>query len=120
MFQSVDALYPELSRTDLFVQVPEVKIPVYFCLGRHDYEVPSVIVGYFSLVSSRLTQFLTAPQIGYADVKAFQRLAVSLDVGSASDVSMDTLALVTTYLGGRAPRSGDACRRFRTHSSERT
>jgi lysophospholipase L1-like esterase len=31
------------------------------------------------------------------EVKAFQRLAVSLDVTSASDVSMDTLALVTTY-----------------------
>jgi lysophospholipase L1-like esterase len=31
------------------------------------------------------------------DVKAFQRLAVSLDITSASDVSMDTLALVTTY-----------------------
>ena len=31
------------------------------------------------------------------DVKAFQRLAVSVDVVSASDVSMDTLALVTTY-----------------------
>jgi len=43
VFQSVDALYPELSRTDLFVQVPEVKVPVYFCLGRHDYEVPSIL-----------------------------------------------------------------------------
>lgn len=31
------------------------------------------------------------------EVSAFQRLAVSLDVISASDVSMDTLALVTTY-----------------------
>ena len=31
------------------------------------------------------------------EVKAFQRLAVSLDITSASDVSMDTLALVTTY-----------------------
>jgi lysophospholipase L1-like esterase len=31
------------------------------------------------------------------DVKAFQRLALSLDITSASDVSMDTLALVTTY-----------------------
>jgi lysophospholipase L1-like esterase len=30
-------------------------------------------------------------------VKAFQRLAVSLDVTTASDVSMDTLALVSTY-----------------------
>jgi pimeloyl-ACP methyl ester carboxylesterase len=35
------ALYPELSRTDLLVEVPEVKIPVYFCLGRHDFQVPS-------------------------------------------------------------------------------
>ena len=34
------------------------------------------------------------------DVKAFQRLAVSLDITSASDVSMDTLALVTTYRAG--------------------
>jgi len=31
------------------------------------------------------------------DVKAFQRLAVSLDITSASDVSMDTMALVSTY-----------------------
>jgi len=30
-------------------------------------------------------------------VKAFQRLTVSLDITSASDVSMDTLALVSTY-----------------------
>jgi pimeloyl-ACP methyl ester carboxylesterase len=43
IFQSVRALYPELSLTDLFVEVPEVRIPVYFCLGRHDYEVPSVL-----------------------------------------------------------------------------
>lgn len=31
------------------------------------------------------------------EASAFQRLAVSLDITSASDVSMDTLALVTTY-----------------------
>ena len=31
------------------------------------------------------------------DVKAFQRLAISLDVTSASDVSMHTLGLATTY-----------------------
>jgi lysophospholipase L1-like esterase len=31
------------------------------------------------------------------DVNAFQRLTISLDITSASDVSMDTLALVTTF-----------------------
>ena len=43
IFQSLDALSPELSRTDLFVRVPELEIPVYFCLGRHDHEVPSTL-----------------------------------------------------------------------------
>jgi lysophospholipase L1-like esterase len=41
------------------------------------------------------------------DVKAFQRLAVSLDVASASDVSMHTLGLMTNYSarGARAAES---------------
>jgi lysophospholipase L1-like esterase len=34
------------------------------------------------------------------EVKAFERLAVSLDVTSASDVSMDTLGLVANYRAG--------------------
>ena len=55
VLKSVRALYPELSRIDLFVQVPEVKIPVYFCLGRHDYEVPSAL-------SAKYFEVLKAPQ----------------------------------------------------------
>jgi pimeloyl-ACP methyl ester carboxylesterase len=55
VLQSVDALYPELSRTDLFLAVPELKMPVYFCLGRHDYEVPSVL-------SARYFEALRAPR----------------------------------------------------------
>jgi pimeloyl-ACP methyl ester carboxylesterase len=55
VLQSVKLLYPELSRIDLFVQVPEVKIPVYFCLGRHDYEVPSVL-------SAKYFETLKAPR----------------------------------------------------------
>ena len=55
VLQSVRTLYPELSRIDLFVQVPEVKIPVYFCLGRHDYEVPSVL-------SAKYFEALKAPR----------------------------------------------------------
>lgn len=55
IFQSVDALYPELAGTDLFTAVPEVKVPIYFCLGRHDYEVPSVL-------SARYFAALRAPR----------------------------------------------------------
>jgi pimeloyl-ACP methyl ester carboxylesterase len=43
IFDSVEALVPELVRTDLFVEVPEVAVPVFFCLGRHDFEVPSTL-----------------------------------------------------------------------------
>ena len=28
---------------NLFEQIPEVKIPICFFLGRHDYEVPAVV-----------------------------------------------------------------------------
>jgi pimeloyl-ACP methyl ester carboxylesterase len=55
IFQSLDALFPELARTDLFAEVPEVKIPVYFCLGRHDHEVPSVL-------SAKYFEALRAPE----------------------------------------------------------
>jgi pimeloyl-ACP methyl ester carboxylesterase len=55
ILQSLDALLPELFEVDLFARVPEVKIPVYFCLGRHDHEVPSVL-------SSRYFDALKAPR----------------------------------------------------------
>jgi len=59
IFQSVKALYPELSRTDLFVEVPEVKIPVYFCLGRHDFEVPSPLSAtYFETLKAPRKQLI--------------------------------------------------------------
>jgi pimeloyl-ACP methyl ester carboxylesterase len=59
IFQSLDALFPELSRLDLFVEVPEVGIPVYFCLGRHDYEVPSVLAAkYFEALSAPTKQLV--------------------------------------------------------------
>jgi len=45
IFHSLEALFQELylGDVDLFAQVPRVDVPVYFCLGRHDYEVPSVL-----------------------------------------------------------------------------
>ena len=41
------------------------------------------------------------------DVKAFQRLAISLDVASASDVSMHTLGLAASYRADR-PRAAES------------
>ncbi len=55
IFRSVQALFPELYETDLFAQLPEVRIPVWFCLGRHDWEVPAVL-------SERYFEALRAPR----------------------------------------------------------
>lgn len=55
IFRSVQALMPELWTLDLFAIVPAVQVPVYFCLGRHDYEVPSIL-------SARYFEALEAPR----------------------------------------------------------
>lgn len=39
--RSLDLLFPKLLELDLFERVPEVAVPVSFCLGRHDFEVPA-------------------------------------------------------------------------------
>ncbi|MFH2107430.1 MAG: alpha/beta hydrolase [Chrysiogenia bacterium] len=40
---SMQLLWPQLYKVDLFLSVPELKVPVFFLEGRHDREVPSEI-----------------------------------------------------------------------------
>jgi pimeloyl-ACP methyl ester carboxylesterase len=54
IFASMDLLWPQLMTIDLFAQVPELRVPVYFLLGRHDHEAPSVL-------AERYYQALRAP-----------------------------------------------------------
>lgn len=54
IFKSLDLLFPELLKIDLFKLVPELKVPVWFILGRHDYEVPSIL-------SAKYFEYLKAP-----------------------------------------------------------
>lgn len=54
-FFSSHHLQDEMETVDLRVQVPEVKVPVVFCMGRHDYITPA------ELAESYLT-ILKAPQ----------------------------------------------------------
>jgi len=55
MLRSVELLFPQMAKINFFEQVPELKVPVWFILGRYDYEVPSVL-------SERYYTFLTAPE----------------------------------------------------------
>jgi pimeloyl-ACP methyl ester carboxylesterase len=43
IFSSLKLLFPEMLKVDLFSRVPRLDMPVWFMLGRHDYEVPSVL-----------------------------------------------------------------------------
>ena len=55
ILQSSEAIMPELLQVDLFKRAPELRVPVFFCLGRHDHEVPSTL-------SARYFQALKAPK----------------------------------------------------------
>jgi pimeloyl-ACP methyl ester carboxylesterase len=37
---SIKAMWPEIIRLDLAKQVPKLEVPVYFLIGRHDYNTP--------------------------------------------------------------------------------
>ncbi len=43
IFASMRLLWPQILSINLMDQAPELKVPVYFLEGRHDYESPSVL-----------------------------------------------------------------------------
>jgi pimeloyl-ACP methyl ester carboxylesterase len=58
---SIRALWPQLLGVNLFEQVPEMRVPVFFMEGRHDWEVPSILAArYYEALrapSKQLTWF---------------------------------------------------------------
>lgn len=43
IFASMRLIWPQLMKVNLLEQAPELKVPVYFLEGKHDYEVPSIL-----------------------------------------------------------------------------
>jgi pimeloyl-ACP methyl ester carboxylesterase len=41
---SIETMWPEMRKTDFFREIPKVDIPVYFFIGRSDYNVPFEIL----------------------------------------------------------------------------
>ena len=37
---TIDAMLEQLTEVDFFTEVPELKVPIYICQGRHDYQTP--------------------------------------------------------------------------------
>jgi pimeloyl-ACP methyl ester carboxylesterase len=53
IFASVRLLGPELMKVNLAELVRELKVPVYFLLGKHDYEAPFMIAEkYFKMLKA--------------------------------------------------------------------
>ncbi len=53
IFASVNLVFPELLKLNLFNQVPKLDVPVWFMLGRHDYEVPATLAEqYFNMLQA--------------------------------------------------------------------
>jgi pimeloyl-ACP methyl ester carboxylesterase len=43
VFAAMRLLWPQILSIDLFAQAPELEVPVYFLLGRHDHEAPAAL-----------------------------------------------------------------------------
>ncbi|MGE8207208.1 alpha/beta fold hydrolase [Heyndrickxia sp. NPDC080065] len=52
-------ILPQTEDTDLFKTLPELNVPVYFCMGRYDYMTPSeVVYNYFEKLVAPEKQFI--------------------------------------------------------------
>ncbi len=53
IFASMRLMWPQILSINLMKQVPELKVPVYFLEGRHDYEAPSALAEqYFQVLKA--------------------------------------------------------------------
>lgn len=53
IFATMRLMWPQILELDLVRQAPELKVPVYFLEGRHDYEAPSILAErYFEVLQA--------------------------------------------------------------------
>lgn len=80
---SVKLLWDEIYNTNLFLEIPELKVPVYFLLGRHDYQVSSALAEkYFNLLKAPKKKIIWFENSGhnpmFEESRAFNKAVVSL------------------------------------------
>ena len=50
---TVDTMWGHYSDVDFIRDLPEVKVPIYFCVGRYDYNTPSILVeNYYNYITA--------------------------------------------------------------------
>lgn len=56
---SLKAMWDDLVKVNLAENVPKVEVPVYFCVGRHDYNTPgSVSYPYYEMLAAPKKEFI--------------------------------------------------------------
>jgi pimeloyl-ACP methyl ester carboxylesterase len=103
IFASMRLLWPQILAIDLPRQVPELRVPVYFVEGRHDWEAPSVL-------AERYLEALRAPR---KELVWFERSAHLVNVEEADAFNaffVERLLPETRGLrpGGQVPSTGPA------------
>lgn len=81
ILRSLDLLMPELVKQDLFTLVPALAVPVTFCLGRHDHEVPAELSArYFAALDAPRKELVwferSAHMPNTEEPEAFNRLLI--------------------------------------------
>jgi pimeloyl-ACP methyl ester carboxylesterase len=94
IFASMRLLWPQILSTDLTRLAPALEVPVYFLLGRHDYEAPSVL-------AERYFHLLTAP---HKALVWFERSAHFVNVEEAD-------AFNRFFIERLLPETGEPARR---------
>jgi proline iminopeptidase len=63
---SLRALWPRVMETDLESQAPEIRVPVFFIQGRHDYNTPlSLVEEYFALLRAPSKELIVFERSGH-------------------------------------------------------
>ncbi|HSM55311.1 MAG TPA: alpha/beta hydrolase [Candidatus Sulfomarinibacteraceae bacterium] len=78
---SLEHLYGEVSAVNLFAEIPEVQLPVYFLHGRHDYQVPMEVArAYFDHLQAPHKAFIVFEQsahgVLFEEPEKFQNVLV--------------------------------------------
>lgn len=59
IFASMRLLWPQLYNINLMEQAPELKVPVYFLEGKHDYESPSILTEkYYEILKAPIKKLI--------------------------------------------------------------
>lgn len=80
---SAQAILPQTANTNLFETLPELKVPVYICMGRYDYMTPSeVAYQYYEKLIAPSKQFIWFEQSAhfpqFEEVDKFSQLMAKI------------------------------------------